>query len=99
MQYDVQNLITNLFALSDIPCVQELLQALVCNGLGGNCSIGETTINEAIDCLADHQKSLIDNNTCMPDKEKQEAKREVDHQSEIFKKGIKTDFQEHKLLV
>ena len=68
MQYDVQNLITNLFALSDIPCVQELLQALVCNGLGGNCSIGETTINEAIDYLADHQKSLIDNNTCMPDK-------------------------------
>ena len=98
MQYDVQNLITNLFALSDIPCVQELLQALVCNGLGGNCSIGETTINEAIDCCANHHKSLIDS-TCLSDEEKQEAKRQVDHQSEIFKKGIKTDFQEHKLPV
>ena len=98
MQYDIQDLIKNLFALSHIPCVQELLQALVCNGLGGNCSIGETTINEAVDCCANHHKSLIDS-TCLSDEEKQEAKREVDHQSEMVKKGIKTKFKKHRLLV
>lgn len=98
MQNDIQDFITDLFALSHIPCVQKLLQALACNGLGGHCPIGETTINEAVDYFADHHKSLIDS-TCMSDEEKQEAKRKVDQQSEIVKTGIKTKFQKHQLLV
>lgn len=72
MQYDVQNLITNLFALSDIPCVQELLQALVCNGLGGNCSIGETTIKRLLIVVPTITNHLLTAHACLTKKSKRQ---------------------------